>query len=336
MPAPTCATGGRRGAASVAAVEGGAAIGLGFLSSDHAHHGVVVAVAGDADRVGEVVELGDARRRTARRSVAPAFSWTRATAAGCRGSARSTAAGPAARPARPARGWRPCASASARTRSTRAWLAARFSASNRGTRRRMSPARELRVGGHGAGEEPLAQRAERHEPDAELGAGGQHLRLGVAGPQRVLATAPRSPGARRARGGSWPRRPPTGRSGAPCPRRRARRPCRRRPRSARRGRPGAGRTGRSRRPAAGAATPRRRGGSARGGCPGRPSSRRRCPSRTSWRSRPGRAPAARASPTSSSLTYGPYTSAVSKNVTPRSTAPRSTAIMSSRVPGFGP
>src|SRR3954469_23443094 len=35
-----------------------------------------------------------------------------------------------------------------------------------------------------------------------------------------------------------------------------------------------------------------------------------------------------ASPTSSSLANGPYTSAVSKNVTPRSTAVRSSAIMS--------
>ena len=42
------------------------------------------------------------------------------------------------------------------------------------------------------------------------------------------------------------------------------------------------------------------------------------------------------SPTSSSLTYGPYTSAVSNRVTPRSTAPRSTATMSSRFPGLGP
>lgn len=45
---------------------------------------------------------------------------------------------------------------------------------------------------------------------------------------------------------------------------------------------------------------------------------------------------ARASPTSSSLTYGPYTSAVSKNVMPSSTAARSTPIMSSREPGLGP
>ena len=52
---------------------------------------------------------------------------------------------------------------------------------------------------------------------------------------------------------------------------------------------------------------------------------------TTW-SRTG----ARASPTSSSFTYGPYTSAVSTSVTPRSTAPRSTAIMSSREPGLGP
>ena len=51
---------------------------------------------------------------------------------------------------------------------------------------------------------------------------------------------------------------------------------------------------------------------------------------TTW-SRTG----ASASPTSSSLTYGPYTSAVSKNVTPRSTAARSTAIMASRGRGWG-
>ena len=52
-------------------------------------------------------------------------------------------------------------------------------------------------------------------------------------------------------------------------------------------------------------TPRRRGGSARAGCSARRSGRRGCRSRTWWRSRPGRGSAARASPTSSSLTYGP-------------------------------
>jgi hypothetical protein len=35
----------------------------------------------------------------------------------------------------------------------------------------------------------------------------------------------------------------------------------------------------------------------------------------------------RASPTNSSFSNGPYTSAVSKNVTPRSTAPRNTPII---------
>jgi hypothetical protein len=52
---------------------------------------------------------------------------------------------------------------------------------------------------------------------------------------------------------------------------------------------------------------------------------------TTW-SRSG----ASASPTSSSLTNGPYTSAVSKKVTPRSTAARISAIMSFRSPGLGP
>ena len=42
---------------------------------------------------------------------------------------------------------------------------------------------------------------------------------------------------------------------------------------------------------------------------------------------------ASASPTSSSLTYGPYASAVSKNVTPRSTALRNNAIISVRSAG---
>jgi hypothetical protein len=40
-----------------------------------------------------------------------------------------------------------------------------------------------------------------------------------------------------------------------------------------------------------------------------------------------------ASPTTSSLVYGPYTSAVSKKVTPRSTAARMIAMPSSRVLG---
>jgi len=42
---------------------------------------------------------------------------------------------------------------------------------------------------------------------------------------------------------------------------------------------------------------------------------------------------ARASPTSSSFVNGPYTSAVSKNVTPRSTAARRSAIISFRSGG---
>jgi len=46
--------------------------------------------------------------------------------------------------------------------------------------------RERGRGVDGAGQEPLAQRAERDEPDAEFGEGGQDLGLGVAGPQRVL------------------------------------------------------------------------------------------------------------------------------------------------------
>jgi len=45
---------------------------------------------------------------------------------------------------------------------------------------------EGRGGVDGPGEEALAERTERDEADSELGAGGQHLRLGVAGPQRVL------------------------------------------------------------------------------------------------------------------------------------------------------
>jgi hypothetical protein len=41
--------------------------------------------------------------------------------------------------------------------------------------------------GPAAGEEALAEGAERDEADAQLGAGGQDFGLGVAGPQRVLA-----------------------------------------------------------------------------------------------------------------------------------------------------
>src|SRR4051794_12231570 len=41
--------------------------------------------------------------------------------------------------------------------------------------------------GDGAGEEALAQRAVRHEPDAELLAGAQNFFLGTPPPQRVLA-----------------------------------------------------------------------------------------------------------------------------------------------------
>ena len=131
---------------------------------------------------------------------------------------------------------------------------------------------------------------------------------------------------------AWARRmvaaaPRRARSGAPCLRRPARRRCRRRLRWARSGRPGAGRTGRSRRCAGVSAMPRPPGGSARGGCSGR----RWRPSADVPAELGGDddlvADRLSASPTSSSLTYGPYTSAVSKKVTPRSTAERSTAII---------
>ncbi len=46
---------------------------------------------------------------------------------------------------------------------------------------------ELRVGVDGAGEEPLAKRAEGHEADVQLFEGGQDLVFGFAPPERVLA-----------------------------------------------------------------------------------------------------------------------------------------------------
>ena len=187
MPAPTWATGGRKGAASVAAVEGGAAVGLGFLSSDHAHHGVVVAVAGDADLVGEVVEVGDARRRTARRSWRPAFSCDAGRCAGCRGWARSTAAGPAARPGRPARGWRPWRSASGADPVDEGLVG--------GQVLRLEPGHPC-GGCHPAANwvsvvtvpvrKPLPSGLNGTNPIPSSAQRGQHLRLGVPGPQRVL------------------------------------------------------------------------------------------------------------------------------------------------------
>ena len=198
-----------------------------------------------------------------------------------------------------------CAWAIFPTRSRSAWLAARFSSVKRGILARMSPGVNSVRGADGAGEEAPAERTEGHQADAELVERRKDLCLDVAGPQRVLALqcGHRLDGvgaADRAR-----RRPRTARSGRPCRPPRVRRRLRRRPRWARWGRRGAGRAGRSGPFAVAAATRRPPGGSVRVGCRGRTER----PSRmfqpnlvamTTW-SRSGWS----ASPTSSSLTYGP-------------------------------
>ena len=198
--------------------------------------------------------------------------------------------------------------------------------------------RERGRGVDGTRQEALAERAERDEADAQL------LERPGSPPPRAGATrastrsGPRPPAGRRAPAGSSRPRPRTGRSGGPCRPRSGRAPLLRRPRSAPRGRRGAGRAGRCGRSAGAGASPRRPRGSARDGC--RVPSTAASATESRWkpnlvasttRSRTGSS----ASPTSSSFVCGPYTSAVSKRVTPRSTAARSMPIISGRS-GEGP
>ncbi len=73
------------------------------------------------------------------------------------------------------------------SRSTRAWLALRFSAEKRGTTLRKSVLSNVRRVVDLAGEKSLAERAERDEADAEFLAERQDLRFRLAPPQRVFA-----------------------------------------------------------------------------------------------------------------------------------------------------
>ena len=182
-----------------------------------------------------------------------------------------------------------------------------------------------------AGEEAAAERAVGDEADAELAADGEDVVLHVAFPERIFGL---QRGDRMDGGGAADRlgrRLRRGRCGGPCPPSPAR-PCRRSsPRSARWDRRGAGRRGRSCRCRAAAASLRRRGGHLPGCRRCRPAG---CPSQRIANlvamTRPSRLPLI-ASPTSSSLAKGPYISAVSKKVMPRSMARWMVAIDSSSV-----
>ena len=129
--------------------------------------------------------------------------------------------GRAARPARSARAWRPCGRRWRASRSTSAWLAFRASAVKRGMVARMSVLANVVSLVDRAGEEALAERAEGDEADAEFFQRRQHLVLGPPPPQRVLALqgGHRLDGVGAADGRR--RRPRTGRSAGPCPRRSA-------------------------------------------------------------------------------------------------------------------
>ena len=94
----------------------------------------------------------------------------------------------AARRARSAPAWRPCAPRSGSSRSTNARFALRASGSvKRGTVLRKSSLENSVVVVDRAGQEALAERAERHEADPELLERRQDRLLGLAPPQRVLA-----------------------------------------------------------------------------------------------------------------------------------------------------
>ena len=106
----------------------------------------------------------------------------------------------------------PFRSAMLPSRSTSAWFALRASGVKRGRMLRKSALSKLRVFVDLARQEALAQRAVRHEADAQLLERRQHLRLGLAPPQRVLALDGRDR-LHRVRAADGLRRPPrTGRS----------------------------------------------------------------------------------------------------------------------------
>ena len=107
------------------------------------------------------------RLASARRAAAPRFSSSRA-AWWCQGSARSTASAPAARRARSEPASPASAAAISPSRSTSAWFALRASGEKRGTMLRKSLLVERRVLVDLARQESLAERAERHEADAEF------------------------------------------------------------------------------------------------------------------------------------------------------------------------
>ena len=108
-------------------------------------------------------------------------------ASSCPESARSTASAPAAMPARSGPASRSSAPRRCRSRSTKARFALRASGVKRGTMLRKSELSNVVFSSILPGEEPCAQRAERHEADSEFLARRQHLLLGLAPPQRVLA-----------------------------------------------------------------------------------------------------------------------------------------------------
>ena len=81
----------------------------------------------------------------------------------------------------------PLRAATSPSRSTSAWLACRASAAKRGEVLRMSSVSNVVLRVDRAGEEALAERAERHEADAELLQRRQDVALGRSVPQRVLA-----------------------------------------------------------------------------------------------------------------------------------------------------
>ena len=218
-------------------------------------------------------------------------------------------------------GLTPFSAASSSTTATSSRLRWRFSSWKRGPRRRKSCSSRLVDGADAAGQEAAAERAVGDEADPELAHRRQDLRLGVARPERVLASAaPRSDG-RRARGESCPERPRRARGSAPSPPARARPSRRPSPRSASRGRRGAGSRGRSSRLRGAPATPRRPSGRS----PGLPLMPRNSPAgprmfpnfvaTTTWSRR-----SAIAFPTSRSFAPQPYMSAVSRKVTPSSSA----------------
>ena len=109
----------------------------------HPFAGLAVAAALHLDLGRGVLDLGELVRRQLDVGGAEVLLQP-VQPCGCRGSGRSTASGPGARPGRSGRGWRPCARRSPTSRSTTAWLCCSASGSNRGMVLRMSlPASKL-------------------------------------------------------------------------------------------------------------------------------------------------------------------------------------------------